>query len=213
MLHILQRLMHKMQHIGKRELRVLRYFYRQPTGHVRRIQKTLKMPEHTLLKGLAVLEKKKMIQSRREGNLKIYDVDLKHPLVAVFFAYFDLERLATLEYTREKSVRMFVELVKTIKMPYFVLLFGSTAKGNYAHKSDIDVIVVYGAVEQGIAEKIKGATRTIFAETGLKINSIVMKLGEFLKEKGNTQNYAIQDALASGYPVSGQQFYHEVTST
>ena len=204
--------MHKMQQIGKRELRVLWYFYHHQKGHVRRIQKTLKMPEHTLLKGLAVLEKKKILLSRREGNLKIYDVDLKNPLIAVFFAYFDLERLATLEYTREKGIRMFVERVKTIKMPRFVLLFGSTAKGNYAKKSDIDVMVVYGAVERGIIEKIQETSKTIFAETGLKINSIVMKLAEFSREKNNAQNYALQDALASGYPVCGQQFYHEVMS-
>lgn len=213
MLHNIQRLMQKMQHIGKRELEVLQYFYRQPKGHVRRIQRAIKVPEHTLLKGLAVLEKKKMLQSRREGNLRIYDVDQKNPLNLIFFSYFDLQRLETLEYTREKAVRMFVEGVKTIKMPHFILLFGSTAKGNYAKKSDIDVMVVYDRVERGIAEKIEETKKIIVAETGLRINSIVMKLAEFLKEKENKQNYALQDALTTGYPVFGQQAYHEVTGT
>jgi len=48
------------------------------------------------------------------------------------------------------------------------------------------------------------------AEIGLKANYIVMKLDEFLKEKGNKQNYALQDAITSGYPVFGNQLYYEV---
>ena len=160
------------------------------------------------MKYLSSLEKRKLLHFRKEGNLKIYEVNVESALVKVFFSYFDVERVEMLEYKRGKAVKMFVEEVKAIKIPYFVLLFGSTAKGNYTAKSDIDIIVVYESV--GKAEKIEGIKKNILAEIGLKVNSIIMGLDEFLKEMKNKQNYALQDAITSGYPVFGNQIYYEV---
>ena len=202
--------MHKMQHITEQELDILQYFYKHKTGYVRQIKKAVKLSEHTLLKYLNSLEKRKMLSSRKEGNLKIYEVDLKSALVKVFFSYFDIEKQETLEYKRGKAIKMLVKELKAIKIPYFVLLFGSTAKGNYTPKSDVDIIVVCDSVKKTIAHKIENIKKQIAAETGLKINNIIMKLEEFLKEKENQQNYALQDAITSGYPVFGNQLYYEV---
>ena len=202
--------MHKVQHVTEKELDLLRYFYEYRKGHVRQIKKAVKLSEHTLLKYLNSLEKRKMLNSRSEGNLKIYEVRLESALVKVFFSYFDLEKLELLEYKRGKAVKMFVEEVKNLKIPYFVLLFGSTAKGNYTAKSDIDIIVVFDLLGKDLNVKIDVIKKNILAEIGLKANYIVMKLGEFLKEKENKQNYALQDAITSGYPVFGNQLYYEV---
>lgn len=202
--------MHKVQHIAEKELDLLKYFYDHLKGYVRQIKKSVNLSEHTLLKYLSSLEKRKMLRSMKEGNLKIYEVNLENTLVKVFFSYFDLERLETIDYKRAKAVKMFVEGVKNIKMPYFVLLFGSTAKGNYTAKSDIDVIVVFDILEKSMNEQIERIKRNILAETGLKINDILMRLDEFLKEKKNKQNYALQDSIMSGYPVFGNQLYYEV---
>ncbi len=202
--------MHKVQHITEQELDLLKYFYEHRKGHVRQVKKAVNLSEHTLLKYFGSLEKRKMLSSRKEGNLKIYEVNVESAFVKVFFSYFDLERLETVEYKRGKAVKLFVEEVKNIKIPYFSLLFGSTAKGNYTVKSDIDIIVVFEALEKGASEKIEKIKKDILAETGLKVNSIVMKLEEFLKEKENKQNYALQDAIMSGYPVFGNQLYYEV---
>ncbi len=202
--------MHKVQHITEQELDLLKYFHEHRKGHVRQVKKAVKLSEHTLLKYLQSLEKRKILSSWKEGNLKIYEVNLESALVKVFFSYFDLERLETLEYKRGKAAKMFVEEVKNLKIPYFILLFGSTAKGNYTAKSDVDIIVVYDVANKSIAEKINEIKKNIFAETGLKVNSIIMTLDEFLKEKENKQNYALQDAITSGYPVFGNQLYYEV---
>jgi predicted nucleotidyltransferase len=202
--------MHKMQHITEQELDLLKYFYEHKKGYVRQIKKAVKLSEHTLLKYLKSLENRKMLDSRREGNLKIYEVNLERTLVKVFFSYFDIERVEALEYKRNKAIKIFVEELKAIKIPYFILLFGSTAKGNYAHKSDIDIIVVYDSVKKNVINKIEDIKKQIIAETGLKINPIIMKLEEFLNEKENNLNYALQDAITSGYPVFGNQLYYEV---
>src|SRR3989338_5032969 len=202
--------MHKVQHITEKELDLLRYFYEYRKGHVRQVKKAVKLSEHTLLKYFSSLEKRKMLSSRKEGNLKIYEVSLESALVKVFFSYFDLEKLEALEYKRGKAVKMFVEEVKKIRIPYFVLLFGSTAKENYTAKSDIDMIVVFDTLEKDLNKKIDEIKKNILAEIGLTVNYIVMKLDEFLKEKENKQNYALQDAITSGYPVFGNQLYYEV---
>ncbi len=199
-----------MQHITEQELDLLKYFYEHRKGYVRQVKKAVKLSEHTLLKYFSSLEKRKMLSSRKEGNLKIYEVIVESALVKVFFSYFDLERLETIEYKRRKAVKMFIEEVKNIKIPYFSLLFGSTAKGNYTAKSDIDLIVVFEILEKEVSEKIERIKKDIFAETGIKVNSIVMPLDEFLKEKKNKKNYALQDAITSGYPVFGNQLYYEV---
>ena len=202
--------MHKVQHITEKELDLLRYFYEYRKGHVRQVKKAVKLSEHTLLKYFSSLEKRKMLSSRKEGNLKIYEVILESALVKVFFSYFDLERLEALEYKRGKVVKMFVEEVKKNRIPYFVLLFGSTAKENYTAKSDIDIIVVFDIFEKDLNVKIDVIKKNVLAEIGLKVNYIIMKLDEFLKEKENKQNYALQDAITSGYPVFGNQLYYEV---
>ena len=202
--------MHKVQHITEKELDLLRYFYEHRKGHVRQVKKAVKLSEHTLLKYLSSLEKRKMLSSRSEGNLKIYEISLESALVKVFFSYFDLERVNLLEYKRGKAVKMFVEEVKNFKIPYFVLLFGSTAKENYTAKSDIDIIIVFDVLEKDLNKKIDETKKNFLAEMGLKINYIIMKLDEFLKEKENKQNYALQDAITSGYPVFGNQLYYEV---
>ena len=202
--------MHKVQHVTEKELDLLRYFYEHRKGHVRQVKKAVKLSEHTLLKYLNSLEKRKMLSSRSEGNLKIYEVRLESALVKVFFSYFDLERLELLEYKRGKAVKIFIEGVKNFKIPYFVLLFGSTAKENYTAKSDIDIIIVFDVFEKYLNVKTDLIKKNILAEIGLKVNYIVMKLDEFLKEKENKQNYALQDAITSGYPVFGNQLYYEV---
>lgn len=201
--------MHKMQHMTEQELDLLKYFYEYRKGYVRQIKKSVKLSEHTLLKYLNSLEKRKVVSSRKEGNLKIYEVNLESALVKVFYSYFDLIKLDSLEYKRGKAVKTFVEILKNTKIPYFILLFGSTAKGNYISKSDIDIIVVYDVIDKHTAGKIEDIKRNILAEMGLKVNSIIMKLDEFLKEKENKQNYALQDAMTYGYPVFGNQLYYE----
>jgi len=201
--------MQKVQHIAEKELDLLKYFYEKRKGHVRQVKKSVTLSEHTLLKYLGSLEKRKILNSRKEGNLKIYEVNLESALVKVFFSYFDLERLEMIEYKRGKAVKMFVEEVKNLKLPYFALLFGSSAKGNYTAKSDIDIIIVFDVLGKDLNKKIDETKKNILAEIGLKVNPIVMKLDEFLKEKENKKNYALQDAITSGYPVFGNQLYYE----
>ena len=36
-----------------------------------------------------------------------------------------------------------------------------------------------------------------------------MKLEEFMKEKNNKKNYALQDALQTGYPILGNNLFYE----
>ena len=210
MLHYLQRLMQKVQHFTEKELDILIYFYKNRKGHVRHIKKSVKLSEHTLLKYLHSLEKRKVLSSRREGNLKIYEVNRESAYLKVFYSYFDLVRMDALEYKRGKAVKMFVELLKKYKFPFFVLLFGSTAKGNYTQKSDIDIIVVFDNIDKKAPKNVDETKKRIRAETGLSINVIIMKLNEFLKEKDNKENYALQDAITTGYPVFGNQSYYEV---
>lgn len=202
--------MQKMQHLTDKESRILGYFYEFKKGHVRQIKNKARLPEHTLLKYLKKLEARKLLFSKRQGNLKIFEINTKNPLTKALFSYFDLLRLENLEYERKKAISEFLLRIKEIKLPYFMVLFGSTAKEDYTKKSDIDMIVVYDVYDQHIRNGIESLVRDISAEIGLKINFILMKLGEFIKEKDNEKNYALQDALKTGYPILGNDLFYEV---
>lgn len=202
--------MQKVQHLTDKELSILSYFYKYKTGHVRKIKGVAKLSEHTLLKYLKELEKKNILNSKEEGNLKIFEINHDNSLVKIFFSYFDILRLNNLEYRRKRAIEEFLVRIKDIKIPYFILLFGSTSKENYTKYSDIDLIVVYDNYDKNLKDKIDSLVKNTLAETGLKINFILMSLKEFVKEKENIENYALQDALQTGYPIFGNVLFYEV---
>lgn len=205
--------MQQLKDFTNKELSILRYFYEHKahgTGYVRQIKRYSKLSEHTLLKYLGVLENKKIIQARKQGNLKIFEINLKNPLVKIFFGYFDILRVENLEYRRKRAIQEFLLKIKDIKLPYFILLFGSTAKGNYTKTSDIDLILIYDKYDKITKNEIEELIKRIYAETGLKINFLLMNLDEFIKERDNKENYALQDALQTGYPILGNDLFYEI---
>ncbi len=197
------------QQLGK-EFEVLKYFYKNRMGHVRQIKRSVKISEHTLLKYLSKLEAIKVINHKAVGNLKIYSIDLENDLSKLLFSIFDFERLEGTEYNRKMGIKDFLEALKVIKIPYFVMLFGSTAKDNYTKESDVDMLIVYDVYNKELLDEVNKIKRRIVAERGVRINFILIKIEEFLKEKSNKINYALQDALITGYPIFGNQTYYEV---
>lgn len=208
--------MQKVQHLSKKELELIQYFYYQKKGHVRKIKRGVNMSEHTLLKYLDKMEKRGLIGVRLEGNLKIYEAIEGNVELSLFYSYIDLLRLNNLEHKRSKALGKLTKILKGLDMPYFILLFGSTAKGNYTRKSDIDVISVHNNQDSikrsGLPSLLKNIKQKIKAETNITVNLIPMSLKEFKDEMNNKENYALQDALDTGYPIFGNQLYYEVRS-
>ena len=204
--------MQKRQHIGEKEIAILKFFYERKSGHVRELLRSLGMYEHTLQKYLASLERDRLVSSKKVANLKIYEPRLDNPIVRVFYSYFDLLRLNSIEFGRKMSIIDFVDGMKKIKMPYFVFLFGSTAGGNYRKESDIDIITVCESVGKEFVRMNLDLCFDIKAVRGIKVSSIVMPKDEFVREMNNRENYALQSALDSGFPVFGNLTYYDVVS-
>jgi len=95
--------------------------------------------------------------------MKIFEVNYKNLLVKVFFSYFNILRINGLEYKRRRAVEEFLLRIKEIKIPYFVLLFGSTPKGGYRKKSDIDLVIVYDTYGRETGNKMNGLVKDVFA--------------------------------------------------
>ena len=212
----MQRLMQKVQHLTEKELELIQYFYYHKKGHVRKIKREVDMSEHTLLKYLDKLEKRGLIGVRSEGNLKIYESINESVELSLLYSYIDLLRLRKLEHKRSKALWKLIKELKAIDMPYFILLFGSTAKGDYTKSSDIDVISVHHNSDsintKEFRSTLKSMKQKIKAETNITVNLIPMSLKEFKDEMNNKENYALQDALGTGYPIFGNQLYYEVRS-
>ncbi len=204
--------MQKVQrYLTDKELRIVHYFYEHDEGYVREINQKIGLPQHTLLKYLKELEKKNILISQFKGNVKIFVLNKYNKLVPIIFSYFNYMELELLEYVRKKAIEDFREGIKKIKLPYFILLFGSSTKGNYKESSDIDIIIIYDSIFNDTIKKINELKKEITSIRGLTINYIVITLREFLKEKENQQNFALQDALVTGYPILGNNLYYEVT--
>lgn len=204
--------MQKRQHLGEKEIAILNYFYENKSGHFRGILRSLGMYEHTLQKYLASLERDKLVISKKVANLKIYELRLDNPIVRVFYSYFDLLRLNSIEFGRKMSIIDFVSGFKKIRFPLFIFVFGSTATGNYRKDSDVDIIVVCNSVEDGDVRKVLDLCDDIRAVRRIHVSPIVMDLNEFVKEKANKENYALQSALIQSLPVFGNLSYYDIVS-
>ena len=206
----MQRMMQKMQHLSEKELELIQYFYYHRKGHVRKIKREVEMSEHTLLKYLGKLKERGLIGVRSEGNLKIYEAIEESVELSLLYSYIDLCRLRVLEKTRSKALYKMIWELRKKNMPYFIFLFGSTAKGNYSKSSDIDLISVYPDRSLIENKELNSMKQKVKAETNITVNIIPMDLSEFKKEMRNSENYALQDALETGFPVFGNQLYYEV---
>ncbi len=191
-------------------MEILSFFYLNKKGYVRQINRELKVSEHTLLKYLESLEKKDALIIKKEGNLKIFLANQKSFIIKTIFSYFDLQRMEKLELRRRKAIKSALKELMKKKIPYFVILFGSSAKNNYSNESDIDIISVFESTEKAILKSIREIQNKVKAETDITTNIIPMGIKEFLKEKKSKQNFALQDALESGYPIFGNLLFYAV---
>jgi len=87
------------------------------------------------------------------------------------------------------------------------LIFGSTAKGTFRKKSDIDILLVFNKKEMKDA-KLK---RDIEAITGVKIQIFIIDLDYFKEQILKEEDKVITHAIKTGFVMTGfDRFYGEV---
>ncbi len=185
--------------------KIMRLFYadKHAKFHLRNISRQTKLNENSASIFLNNLQKDQILNSIKEGNLKKYFLE-KNSLTFGLLSLFDIERFNQLPIIRKNATLYFLKELN--EQPIIVILFGSTAKGDFVKNSDIDLFLV-------VNNKIKTKSAEDYAEsqTGLRINCLQMTYSNFLKEIKLEEDKVMQSAINSGYPLTNHlKYYSEV---
>ena len=182
--------------------KIMQLFYRNKTKlHLREIVRQTGLHAPSTTRFLAALEKENVLISEKDGNLKKYSVR-KNKRVYLLFELFDIERFEKLPAVRKNAVHYYFN--KLSEKPVFAVLFGSTAKGTYNNKSDIDILLIGNKnIKTYEAEKEADAL------TAIKISTFQMSYNDFVREIKLQEDKVVQSALGTGYPLINNIAYYE----
>lgn len=184
--------------------RILRLFYMDKSAkmHLREIARKAKLHEPSTTTFLSALEKDNILRSEKDGNQKKYSLKLNYKTYTVF-ELFDLERLNALPSIRKNAIKYFMAHLK--EKPLIAFVFGSTAKGTYEENSDVDLLLITNS-----KIKTEEAEKHAEALTGIKVSIFQMTLETFSKEIKLKEDFVIQSAISTGYPVVNNLYYYGV---
>ena len=184
--------------------RILNLFYKEKSAmiHLREIARKTGLNENSASRFLNQLEKSRILQTQKEGNLKKYAVR-KNDFVFAMFAYFDVLKLHALPTIRKNAILYFLEHLQ--EKPIMALVFGSTAKNTYTERSDIDILLI-------VNKKLEteDAESYVDSQTALKISPIQINYRHFEEELKLKHDYVVQSAVNTGFPVSNHIAYYGV---
>lgn len=167
--------------------------------HLREISRNIHLREGALTRHLNKLIKNNILTFEHEGNLKKFNLIN----VSKIFPIYDFNRYEKLPFIRKNTIKLYLDALA--EKPIFMILFGSTAKGNYKDDSDIDLITIFNKKTD-----TKKAIKYAEAQTSIKISEFQLTYGEFTKELKLKQDNIIQAGIETGYPIYNQIFYYEV---
>ncbi|MBS3123330.1 nucleotidyltransferase domain-containing protein [Candidatus Woesearchaeota archaeon] len=182
---------------------ILSLFYnsRNKPYHLRDIARNVNLNESTVSARLTELEKEDILKSEKDGNLKKFKVKIK--AIPKIFPLFDDEKLEHLPLLRKNAIKEYLNTSKT--KPLLMIIFGSTAKGNYKDDSDIDILEVFSQ-----KTNTKEAKSHAQALTGIKIQTFQITEENFYKELKIKEDRVIQSALNTGFPVFNNKYFYEL---
>ncbi|MBN1385851.1 nucleotidyltransferase domain-containing protein [Candidatus Woesearchaeota archaeon] len=191
-----------MKTIGTSKIMYLFYRNTDKSFHLREIARRTGLNENSASRFLNQLEKEGFLTSRKDANLKKYS-SKKNLKTFALFTLFDVERLSMLPSIRKNAIACFLD--KLTEKPVIAFLFGSTAKGTYTEDSDIDLLLITNKkMDTGNAE------RYAESQTAIRINVFQMTFLDFKTELRMKQDYVVQSALNTGYPITNHVFFYEV---
>ncbi len=150
--------------------------------------------KNNLIKNLNSLTEANVLKIEKNKSNTFYSLNYENILTIAILELINLIKFNTVPFEKKKAV---LELISETK-PLIVVLFGSTAKGNFTKKSDIDLLVVpsYSKIDSS-------KVREISSRFGVKINVKLISLEDFEKKEDT-----IIHILKTGYPLTGEIYYY-----
>ncbi|MBI2112609.1 helix-turn-helix transcriptional regulator [Candidatus Woesearchaeota archaeon] len=189
--------------VHKQYWSILHLFYANHNSplHLRDISRKIHLRESATSRHLQALEKTNILKSHKEANLKRYNI--KKQAISKIFSLFDVEKLETLPLLRKNAIKEYLKALKN--KPVLMIVFGSTAKGNYKDDSDIDIIEIFTA-----KTNTKDAKNHAESLTGMSIQPFQMTEANFYKELKMKEDMVIQSGINTGFPVFNSEYFYEL---
>ena len=189
--------------IHKQYWDILQLFYTNHNSplHLRDISRKIDLRESATSRHLHALEKTNVLKSYKEANLKKYL--LKKQAIPEIFSLFDNEKLEALPLLRKNAIKEYLKALKN--KPVLMIVFGSTAKGNYKDDSDIDIIEIFTT-----KTNTKDAKNHAESLTGMSIQTFQMTEENFYKELKMKEDMVLQSGINTGFPVFNNQYFYEL---
>ncbi len=201
-------IIHKMYNalFNKGKEKILECFYRNRSKNLyfSEILRETKLTPNTTLKHLNNLQKDNLLISIKKIGNTFYKVNKKNPQIYSIFAYFDYKRFNGLPLERKNTINRFIGELEF--KPLILLVFGSTAKGNFSNSSDIDLLLVFNK-EEAENKKIK---EDIEAITGIKIQEFIISYGYFKEQLLSREDKVVAHAIKTGFVILGHNLFYRV---
>jgi predicted nucleotidyltransferase len=136
--------------------------------HIRELARIVKTSPIYVQKELKNLESLGLLGSRKKGNMVLYKLQVKSPIVG------DLKRI----FLKTQSIGHEIFAGLDAKKIKFALIYGSFAKDTATSASDVDVLIIGAINEDDILRSISKTERRI----GREINFILWTEKEFLQK-------------------------------
>lgn len=168
---------------------ILETFLKEPTKsqYIRQIANNCKLSYERVQFYLKELEKIKLLYSKVKGKIKEYTLNRRHELAPKLFAILEMEKRQTF-YSKNPQFQswlntMLNELNKTVVTSVsdikFILLFGSTARGDSKDDSDVDLLIVTRTLDSTLETVIKSVKTKLEAISGKTFSFHIVNYKEF----------------------------------
>jgi predicted nucleotidyltransferase len=154
--------------------KVLAYFLLNPQAemYLNEMANKFKVDRGNLTKKLAEWEKKGILFKDKIGNLSVYRINKKYPLLT------EMKKIAQKSFGLENEIKKVLKKIKGLKI---VVIFGSYVQDKLSTESDIDLLLVGSHNFLKTQEEIVKLQRQFDRE----INVIDMTEKEFEKKKNS----------------------------
>ena len=150
--------------------------------------------KNNLIKNLEILVRNKILKKEKNKSNTFYSINYNNNLSLSILNLINMIKFQKLPFEKRKAIEDVIVLSK----PNLVILFGSTAKGNFTKQSDIDLLLVYN-------KRPKIDIKEITERYGVKINQIILEFKEL-----DERNETVKHILKTGYPLTGYLYFYKI---
>ena len=175
--------------------KILKLFFEEPRTevHLREIARKSGVSRDNVDKSMRLFVKEHLFQRKEISNMVFFKPNLQNPRLLKIFELLELEKREDFFDKNKKIARLIRKYTQDIvnltnKNIQMVILFGSVARGEWSHGSDIDIMVV-------VSEKKKELTGTldrakVDVSPLLEIRPVTTTISQFIESlKKETEFY------------------------